>query len=190
MRRFWAVAVSILLIASGLAYVSGSWRAVAGRAGGAGPMAMAGNHMPMVTATSPDSFTPKAAALASSGWTAVASDQAGNYPAGNAIDGNQATIWHSKFSPTAVPLPYSITIDMHTANYVSGLTYLPRQDTSSNGNIGRYSISVSLDGINWGAQVTTGTWADDKSAKKAIFSSVSGRYVRLTAFTEAGNRGP
>src|SRR5215475_6168350 len=153
-------------------------------------MAMAGNHMPMLTATSPDSFTPKTAGLASSSWTAVASDQAGNYPAGNAIDGNQATIWHSKFSPTAVPLPHSITIDMHTTNYVSGLTYLPRQDTSSNGNIGQYSISVSLDGINWGTPVTTRTWADDKSAKKVIFSSVSGRYVRLTALTEAGHRGP
>jgi len=153
-------------------------------------MAMAGNHMPMETATSPDSFTPKAAALASSGWTAVASDQASNYPASNAIDGNQATIWHSKFSPPAVPLPHSITIDMHATNYVSGLTYLPRQDTSSNGNIGQYSISVSLDGIHWGTPVVSGTWADDKSAKQATFSSVSARYVRLTASTEAGNRGP
>jgi galactose oxidase len=153
-------------------------------------MPMAGNHMPMLTADSPDAFTPKTAALASSGWTAVASDQAVNYPASNAIDGNQATIWHSKFSPTAVPLPHSITIDMHITNYVSGLTYVPRQDTSSNGNIGQYSISVSLDGINWGTPVITGTWADDKSTKRVIFGRVSGRYVRLTAFTEAGNRGP
>jgi galactose oxidase len=151
---------------------------------------MAGNHMPMVTPTSPDSFTPKAAALASSGWTAVASDQAGSYPAGNAIDGNKATIWHSKYSPAAVPLPHSITIDMHATNYVSGLTYLPRQDTSFNGDIGQYSISVSQDGINWGTPVVSGTWADDKSAKQATFGSVSARYVRLTALTEAGNRGP
>jgi galactose oxidase len=153
-------------------------------------MAMAGNHMPMLTATSPDSFTPKAAALASSGWTAVASDQASNYPAHNAIDGNRATIWHSTFSRTAVPLPHSITIDMRTVNYVSGLTYLPRQDTSSNGNIGQYSIWVSRDGINWGTPVIRGTWADNKTVKAVIFSTVSGRYVRLTAFTEAGNRGP
>jgi galactose oxidase len=156
-----------------------------------GPMVMTGNHMPMLTATSPDSFTPKAAALASSGWTAVASDQASNYPASNAIDGNRATIWHSRYSPApAAPLPHSITIDMHATKYVSGLTYLPRQDTSSNGNIGQYSISVSLNGTQWGTPVVTGTWADDKSAKQAIFTSVSARYVRLTALTEAGNRGP
>ncbi len=151
---------------------------------------MTGNPMPMITATAEDSFTPKVAKLASSGWTAVASDQASNYPASNAIDGNQTTIWHSKFSPTAVPLPHSITIDMHATNYVSGLTYLPRQDASSNGIIGQYSISVSADGVNWGAPVATGTWADDKTLKTAVFNSVSGRYVRLTAFTEAGNRGP
>ena len=151
---------------------------------------MSGNRMPMLGPTTADAFTPKVAALPRSGWTAVASDQQSGYPAGNAIDGNNATIWHSRFSPTAVPLPHSITIDMHSANYVSGLTYLPRQDTSSNGNIGQYSISVSMDGVNWGAPVATGTWADDRSLKTAAFSTVSARYVRLTAFTEAGNRGP
>jgi galactose oxidase len=152
-------------------------------------MAMAGNRMPMLSATAADSFTPKVAMLPSSGWTAVASDQQSGDPAGNAIDGNKATIWHSRFSPTAVPLPHSITIDMHATNYVSGLTYLPRQDTSSNGTIGQYSINVSADGTTW-RTVATGTWADDKSLKTAVFSAVSARYVRLTAFTEAGNRGP
>jgi galactose oxidase len=184
-KRFWTAAVAVLVTISGLAYVSGSWIYTTGHASMTGPMAMVGNRMPMLTATAKDSFTPKVAKLTSSGWTAVASDQQSSYPAGNAIDGNQATIWHSRFSPTAVPLPHSITIDMHATNYVSGLTYLPRQDTSSNGNIGQYSISVSGDGTNWGT-VATGTWADSKSLKTAAFSTVSARYVRLTAFTEAG----
>lgn len=157
-KRLWTVAVTVLVIVSGVTYVSGSWRSVTGHAGMSSPMAMAGNPMPMITATAADSFTPKMAVLAASGWTAVASDQSSSYPAGNAIDGNSATIWHSKYSPTAVPLPHSITINMHAVSYVSGLTYLPRQDTSSNGNIGQYSISVSTDGINWGTPVAAGTW--------------------------------
>lgn len=144
----------------------------------------------MVTPTTPDSFTPKMASLASTGWTAVASDQQGSHPASYAIDGSQATFWHSEYSPTLVPLPHSITIDTRAIRYISGLTYLPRQDASHNGNIGRYSISVSSDGTAWRAPVASGTWADDKSLKTAIFSSVSARYVRLTALTEAGNRGP
>jgi galactose oxidase len=188
-KRVWTAAVTALVTFAGLAVVSGSWISAAGHASMTGPMVMAGNRMPMLSATAADSFTPKVATLPSSGWTAVASDQQSGYPAGNAIDGNKATIWHSRFSPTAVPLPHSITIDMHATNYVSGLTYLPRQDTSSNGTIGQYSINVSSDGTTW-IKVATGTWADDKSLKTAVFSAVSARYVRLTAFTEAGNRGP
>src|SRR5215471_3835145 len=189
-QRLWTVGAPALVIISGLAYVSGAWISVSSHTDMTGPMAMTGSPMPMITATAEDSFTPKSARLSSSGWTAVASDQQSGYPASNAIDGNTATIWHSKFSPTIVPLPHSITIDMHATNYVSELTYLPRQDTSSNGNIGQYSISVSMDGINWGTPVVSGTWADDKSAKQAIFSTVLARYVRLTALTEAGGRGP
>jgi galactose oxidase len=155
-----------------------------------GTMEMAGNHMPMLTATAPDSFTAKLDPLGSSGWTATASDQESGYPASNAVDGDSTTFWHSNYAPTAVPLPHSITIDMHATNYVSGLTYLPRQDGVYNGNIGQYSISVSRDGQNWGAPVATGTWADDNTLKTVAFGGVSCRYVLLTALTEAGNRGP
>src|SRR5260370_33005668 len=93
-----------------------------------GTMEMAAaNHMPMLTATAPDSFTAKVDPLGSSGWTATASDQERGYPASNAIDGNSTPFWHSNYTPTAVPLPHNITRDMHAPNYLSGLTYLPRQ---------------------------------------------------------------
>ncbi len=148
------------------------------------------NPTPMLMANAPDSFTRKADAIPRSGWTATASDQSGSYPASNAVDGNTATIWHSSYSPTPVPLPHSITINMHATNQVVGFTYLPRQDSSRNGTIGRYSISVSTDGTTWSAPVATGTWADDKTMKTAEFASVTAQYVRLTTLTEAGNRGP
>src|SRR5512142_255988 len=41
-----------------------------------------------------------------------------------------------------------------------------------------------------GAPVAVGTWADDTIEKTATFARVDARYVRLTALTEAGNRGP
>ena len=146
------------------------------------------DHLPN-PAAQPDAFTTKADALSSTGWTATASDQQSTYPASNAIDRNAATIWHSQYSP-GLPLPHFITIDMHAMNNVSGLTYQPRQDTSPNGTIGQYSILVSTNGSTWGSPVTSGTWADDKTVKTAEFGGVSARYVRLTALTEAGNRGP
>jgi galactose oxidase len=73
---------------------------------------------------------------------------------------------------------------------VTGLAYLPRQDSSLDGNIGKYSISVSSDGVNWGSPVATGTWADDQTQKFATFAATSARFVKLTALTEAGNMGP
>jgi galactose oxidase len=72
---------------------------------------------------------------------------------------------------------------------VNGLTYLPRQATSSNGNIACYAISVRTDGAAWNGPVTTGMWGDDKLRKDAVFAAVSARYVRLAAMPEAGNRG-
>jgi galactose oxidase len=152
-------------------------------------MNMADNPGPMLTATAQDSHTPKMAALPRTGWTAAASDQSSSHLAGSAVDGNRTTYWHSRSSPAA-PLPHRITINLHATRYVSALTYLPRQDTSSNGNIGQYSISVSMNGKTWSKPVVTGTWADSKSLKTAVFSTVSARYVRLTALTEAGGRGP
>lgn len=59
-----------------------------------------------------------------------------------------------------------------------------------NGTIGGYAIYVSSDGITWGSPVATGTWANDRTPKDAVFSPVAARFVRLTALTEAGNRGP
>jgi galactose oxidase len=147
-------------------------------------------HMSMLMPSTVASFTPLSPELPKTGWTATASDQAGPYPASNAIDGNSGTIWHSYYTPTVKPLPHSITIDMHAVRSVSGLTYLPRQDGSANGRIGQYSVSVSGDGQNWGAAVATGTWADDSTRKSIDFRSVVVRFVRLTALTEAGNRGP
>ncbi len=153
-------------------------------------ISLASNHMQMLEATTADSYTPAADPLRPAGWTAVASSQQGGHPASYVLDGKRATFWHSEYSPKVVPLPHSITINMHALHYVAGLTYLPRQDGVSNGNIGQYSISVSRDGKHWGSPVASGTWADDNTQKSAVFGGVLVRYVRLTALTEAGNRGP
>src|SRR5260370_18642435 len=79
---------------------------------------------------------------------------------------------------------------MPSRHVISGLSYLPRQDDSLNGTIGQYSVSVSSDGLNWGSPVASGTWADDQTEKYAVFTPTSARFVRLTALSEAGNRGP
>ncbi|MGE5830277.1 MAG: discoidin domain-containing protein [Micromonosporaceae bacterium] len=132
------------------------------------------------------------ATLPSTGWTATADSQelAAEYGAvGNAIDGNPATLWHTQYKPTPAPLPHWIAIDMNSPKTFGGLTYLPRPSGSRNGNIGQYQIHISGDGVSWGQPVASGTFADDSSLKTVNFTPVTARYVRLTALTEAGNRG-
>ena len=130
--------------------------------------------------------------LPRAGWTATADSQetAGeNGVAGNVLDGDVGTLWHSKWSGTADPLPHVVTIDMKVPTTVSALRYLPRPG-GGNGTIGQYRVEVSLDGAAWGSPVATGVWPDNGAEKTASFGSVSARFVRLTALSEAGNRGP
>ena len=64
----------------------------------------------------------------------------------NAIDGNNATFWHSLYKPTAAPLPHTATLDLGAVTSVRGFTYLPRQDVKAglplNGNIGQHDIQM------------------------------------------------
>jgi galactose oxidase len=138
----------------------------------------------------PAAMVPAAAALPRDGWVATASSEetsAGN-DAARVLDGDRATIWHSRWR-TAAALPQWLTIDTRAVQRVSGLVYTPRADRG-NGRIGRYEIRLSLDGETWGDPVVTGTMADDGAVKTISFAVSSARYVRLVALSEAGERGP
>lgn len=131
-------------------------------------------------------MVPAAPKLPRDGWVATASSEEDG--ASQVLDGNRATIWHSRWR-TATTLPQWLTIDLRTAQRVSGLVYTPRSD-HRNGRIGRYEIHLSPDGNAWGAPTVTGTLADDDTVKTISFAVSSARYVRLTALSEAGDRGP
>ena len=108
-----------------------------------------------------------------------------------AIDSNDNTYWHSQYNPTDDPLPHRITIDMGKVYNVRSLTYLPRQDGVSNGNIGNWRISLAADADAETFRSLNGTWADDATRKTVDFRNATrARYVQLDALTEAGDRGP
>ncbi|GAA4602481.1 hypothetical protein GCM10023107_60500 [Actinoplanes octamycinicus] len=133
-------------------------------------------------------------ALPRTGWTVAADSEetaAENGAAANALDGNTASIWHTAWSVApAAPLPHTFTVDMKVTNLVSGLSYLPRQDGGRNGLIGQYRVETSMDGVSWAPPAATGAFADSQAAQTVTFAPALARYVRLTALTEAGNRGP
>lgn len=122
----------------------------------------------------------------------VSSFQLGN-PGTNSIDLNNSTLWHSQYQP-AVSLPHQATLDLGIATWINGFTYLPRQDVKPggfiNGNIGRHDIEISVDNSRWIAVISQTVYADTATLKTEVFTAIQARYVRITAFTEAGNRGP
>ncbi|KAI4248149.1 MAG: hypothetical protein L6R40_001238 [Gallowayella cf. fulva] len=133
---------------------------------------------------------PVLAQLDRTGWTVNNSDSAqGSNPSNNVLDGNNKTIWHTQWTPSTALLPHNITIDMKTVQSIGALTYLPRQDGQSNGNIGKYAVDLSNDGQGWIKSVASGKWADNRDLKTTSFEAQTARFVRLRALTEAGNRG-
>jgi galactose oxidase len=114
----------------------------------------------------------------------VDSFEVGN-PGTNAIDGNISTFWQTEYSSV---LPHWAIIDLGQSELINGFSYLPRQDGNSNGHIGLHTIELSLDNTTW-ALVASGTFIDDMSSKQTGFANAMARYVRITAYTEAGNRG-
>ena len=154
------------------------------------------DHHPSELALARSAVTSAAApeTLARTNWTVTADSQetaVSGYPAAAAIDGSAASFWHTRWIGTPAPLPHTLTIDMHDTVTVAALRYLPRPAAGGRyGNIGRYQIHVSADGATWGTQVAAGQFADDSAEKVVSFPTRSVRYVRLTALSEAGGRGP
>ena len=97
------------------------------------------------------------------------------------FDGDSTSFYHSNWSGTRpTDADFWIVIEMEEVTEISGLRYLPRQN-SANGRILSYEISYSLDGEEW-TEITAGSWADDASWKMASFGeNVEAKYVKLFA---------
>lgn len=106
-----------------------------------------------------------------------------NAPATNAIDGNNATYWHTQWYNTTAPMPHYIAINLGGTYNFSKLTYLPRQ-TGVNGRINAYTVQVSTDSINW-TQVAAGNFVNSTTAQDVVLATpVLAKYVKLNATSE------
>jgi len=117
--------------------------------------------------------------------TASASSANAGYPASNSVDGKLSTLWHSQFSPVHDALPISLTVNLHSGQTVTGLTYQPRLDGGTTGIITSYTVELSPDGVQF-TTAATGTWEPDATIKSVSISPGSARYVRLIATDGVG----
>jgi hypothetical protein len=145
--------------------------------GAAAPQAAAPLSDNEISIDVPESETPQT--LSRTGMSATATSFELVDPASNVLDGSDTTIWQTKLD-LSESLPQSITIDLNGIYTVTKLRCLPKQDIN-NGRITSYNVYVSLDGINFGSAVATGTWELDGTEKLASFTGVSASYIKLEA---------
>jgi galactosylceramidase len=132
--------------------------------------------------------TEQTSQLARMGAKVISCDsEAPDYPAAQAIDGDEDTIWHTVWSPTPAPLPHFLIIDMGKTVQVKGLTYLARQDMA-NGRVGECEAYLSDDSSQWGQPVATAKLDDTDQLQTIMFETpASGRYLKFLVKTTFGN---
>jgi len=113
--------------------------------------------------------------LSSSGWSISADSEETSTeaaPATNAIDGKSATYWHTHWTWAAnadAPLPHYLIVDFGAAHVVTGFTYVPREDSKTNGRIKDWAFYVSSNGTTWGSPVATGSFPDGSTLQTVTF---------------------
>ena len=99
------------------------------------------------------------------------------------VDGNVETIWHTAYGVTVTKYPHTVDFDCGEEKLIKGFTYLPRQN-GPNGDVKKYSISLSQDGKTWGAPVCEGEFPNSKREQKVMFDKAQrARYLRFTALS-------
>ncbi len=105
-------------------------------------------------------------------WTASSSTTGSDSPA-NALDGNLATRWSTDTSQAGgqwfqVDMASLVTFNKIVLNCVNSANDYPRG----------YQVNVSVDGINWGAPVATGTGT--AAGTTITFATQAARFIRVT----------
>lgn len=102
----------------------------------------------------------------------------------NAIDGDEDTLWHTKFSGGVVPPPHELVIDLGAERTIRGFVYLGRQDNGWNGAVKDCECCVSDSPDTFGEPVVKKTLAKTRDAQKIECPETKGRYVLFRALSE------
>lgn len=125
------------------------------------------------------------ATLPINGWRVadVSSENKDNDHVGErAFDGRARSWWHTDYRNAKPAHPHHLMIDLSQSTAVAGFRYLPRQDGSDNGSIGRYTAYLSDSAKRRGDPVAQGTFDESKRQKEVRFDKpMSGRYFTIVA---------
>lgn len=114
----------------------------------------------------------------------------------NALDGDEQTLWHSDWAYKA-GMPQYLTVDLGRDYDLTDVTFLPRQDGGTNGDIFEAEVLVSdtADGYEMGTATSMGTFTFDNDGrvltdrgdwKQMSFGAARGRYVTVKVLHAGG----
>ncbi len=118
----------------------------------------------------------------------ASSQQSGGEGAPKVLDGQNGSIWHSKYELNKPTDQHWLQINFNDKvkpEKVRGITYVPRQ-SGTNGNLLEYVIKGSNDGKTF-KEITTGTLENDNKAKEIAFDPVTYKHIRIEYKRSAGN---
>ncbi|MPQ44220.1 discoidin domain-containing protein, partial [Clostridium tarantellae] len=112
------------------------------------------------------------------------SSQPGETP-DKAIDGDIGTLWHTKWGENGIPATFDISFK--NAYNLNKFEYLSRPK-GSNGNIKKYNLYISQDGINYKKLVNEGIWPDQNDPHMVEFKeNMVVKHIRVEALQGNGN---
>ncbi|MBN2475824.1 MAG: discoidin domain-containing protein [Pirellulales bacterium] len=114
--------------------------------------------------------------------------EAPGYEGYKALDGDPATMWHTRWEFGETLHPHEIVVDLGAVRELTGFAYLPRPG-GGNGTIKDYEAYVSADDKDFGKPVVKGVFAQRSAENVVLFpSKTQGRYLRLRALSEVAGR--
>ncbi len=98
-------------------------------------------------------------------------------------DGSNRTFWHTRFKPTLAKPPHYVILANPNAHAVEGLSYATWSGGNGNGQIEKYEVYTSDDGINWGEPIVTGDVETRLANEQPIQfpHSTTSRYIKFLA---------
>lgn len=105
--------------------------------------------------------------------------------AARAIDGDDETIWHTRWQPANDPMPHHLVIDLGREVTLKGITYLPRQ-AAGNGRLGEFEVCCANDPGAFGTPSATAKGRDNSERMTIAFPQpITARYLKLLIKSEA-----
>ena len=120
------------------------------------------------------------------GWQALSADsqETSDGIIANILDGNSATVWHTKWRGGEAPLPHQFVVDMGTATTVNGFAFANRSNL--NGAMKDIEIFKSNDNSNWTSIGTFSLKAQQSWQYVDLTQAQSMRYVKVKVTSTNG----